>query len=86
MGNRQSTHDFGYGALQQQAREIAAGILRTEYNIQNGRFLTEHKESSPDVKQHVSLPGTGTATKRRETERRLRHSRPASGKCAVIKI
>mgnify|MGYP000729094646 CR=1 FL=1 len=71
---------------EQQAREIAAGILRTEYNIQNGRFLTEHKESSPDVKQHVSLPGTGTATKRRETERRLRHSRPASGKCAVIKI
>lgn len=86
MGNRQSTHDFGYGALQQQAREIAAGILRTEYNIQNGRFLTEHKESSPDAKQHVSLPGTGTVTKRRETERRLRHSCPASGKRAAIKM
>ena len=86
MGNRQSTHDFGYGALQQQAREIAAGILRTEYNIQNGRFLTEYKESSPDAKQHVSLPGTGTVTKRRETERRLRHSRPVSGKRAAIKI
>ena len=86
MGNRQSTHDFGYGALQQQAREIAAGILRTEYNIQNGRFLTEYKESSPDAKQHVSLPGTGTVTKRRETERRLRHSRPVSGKRAAIKM
>ena len=86
MGNRQSTHDFGYGALQQQAREIAAGILRTEYNIQNGRFLTEYKESSPDAKQYVSLPGTDIATERRETERRLRHSRPASGKRAAIKI
>ena len=88
MGSRQSTHDFGYGALQQQqqAREIAAGILRTEYNIQNGRFLTEHKESSPDAKQHVSLPGTGTATERRKTERRLRHSRPAGGKRAAIKM
>ena len=86
MGNRQSTHDFGYGALQQQAREIAAGILRTEYNIQNGRFLTEYKESSPDAKQHVSLPGTGTVTKKRETKRRLRHSRPVSGKRAAIKM
>ena len=86
MGNRQSTHDFGYGALQQQAREIAAGILRTEYNIQNGRFLTEHKESSPDAKQHVSLPGTDIAIERRETERRLRHSCPASGKRAAIKM
>ena len=86
MGNRQSTHDFGYGALQQQAREIAAGILRTEYNIQNGRFLTEYKESSPDVKQHVSLPGTDIAIERRETGRRLRHSCPASGKRAAIKM
>lgn len=86
MGSRQSTHDFGYGALQQQAREIAAGILRTQYNIQNGRFLTEHKESLPDAKQHVSLPGTGTAAERRKTERRLRHSRYASGKRASIKM
>ncbi len=56
MESRQSTHDFGYGALQLQAREIAAGILRTEYNIQNGRFLTEHKESSPDAKQLFPCP------------------------------
>ena len=44
MGNQAVTHDFGYGALQQQAREIAAGILRTEYNIYSEQeILTEYK-------------------------------------------
>ena len=48
--------------------------------------MTEYKESSPDVKQHVSLPGTDIAIERRETGRRLRHSCPASGKRAAIKM
>lgn len=86
LGNRQSTHDFGYGALQQQAREIAAGILRTEYNIQDGRFLSGHNALSPETKSHIPLPGTDKTNEAQKARHRPRYSRSEAHKGAGMKI
>lgn len=83
MGNRRSTHDFGYGALQQQAREIAAGILRTEHHIEAGQFLLQRQESLPDSKPHISLPGTEQPEEKQKA-RTQRHALPS--KRAGVKL
>lgn len=82
-GNRQSTHDFGYRALQQQAREIAAGILRTEHHIEEGQFLLQRKENLPDSKPHISLPGTEQPAEKQRV-RTQRHA--LSSKRAGVKL
>jgi hypothetical protein len=33
-----SAHDFGYAALQKEAREIAADLLQSEFHITDGEF------------------------------------------------
>ena len=70
-----SAHDFGYAALQKEAREMAADLLQSEFHITDGEFRlgarisrTERMETShPMSRPHLEEVKTGKSP---ETYRR----------------
>ena len=62
-----SAHDFGYAALQKEAREMAADLLQSEFHITDGEFRlgarisrTERMETShPMSRPHLEEVKTG---------------------------
>lgn len=84
--NPASAHDFGYGALQKEAREMARDILVADFNIRNGAFYLGQRQApivplgvvqEPDVSRKRAIPAPDDAGNERQKTSAVKHVKPA---------
>lgn len=72
-----STHDFGYAALQKEAKVMATEILQSEFHLCNGEFSLSGRKVVPafesNQKQNLDLSTTSSEDGEKQEQRQAKH-------------
>lgn len=72
-----SAHDFGYAALQKEAKVMATEILQSEFHLYNGEFSLSGRKVVPAIesnqKQNLDLSTTSSEDGEKQEQRQAKH-------------
>lgn len=72
-----SAHDFGYAALQKEAKVMATEILQSDFHLRNGEFNLSGRKVVPPIEsrqeQDLDLSITGDEADKKQERRQAKH-------------
>lgn len=68
-----SAHDFGYAALQKEAKVMATEILQSEFHLRNGEFGLSGRKVVPTVERNCDLSVVGDESDKVQKRQQARH-------------
>lgn len=68
-----SAHDFGYAALQKEAKVMATEILQSEFHLRNGEFSLSGRKVVPTVERDCDLSVAGDEPDKVQKRQQAKH-------------